>query len=94
MSVKSCLSTTGSELSVCACVCVCQGADPAGEGGGGDPSAPGGEQVGPGGPAAGLCRRGRGEGERVGRPVRGDVGQDEGERRQGTQTPTFNQRRR
>lgn len=63
-----------------------QGADPAGEGGGGDPAAPGGEQVGPGGAPAGFRRRGHGQGGRVGGPVRGDVGQDESQRGQGTPT--------
>lgn len=63
-----------------------QGADPAGEGGGGDPAAPGGEQVGPGGAPAGFHRRGHGQGGRVGGPVRGDVGQDESQRGQGTPT--------
>uniref|UniRef100_A0A4W6BW00 Uncharacterized protein n=1 Tax=Lates calcarifer TaxID=8187 RepID=A0A4W6BW00_LATCA len=66
---------------------LCQGADPEGEGGGGDPSAPGGEQVGPGGAAAGVCRRGHGEGERVGGSVRGDISQDESQRRQGVLRP-------
>lgn len=68
--------------------CVCQGADPEGEGGGGHPSAAGGQQVRPGGAAAGLCRRRHGQGRRVGGPVRGDVGQDEGQRGQGTKTTT------
>ena len=56
-----------------------QGADLAGEGRGGqDPLAAGGEQVGPGGAAAGVRGRGPRQGRGVGRPVRGDLCQDEG----------------
>lgn len=62
-----------------------QGADPACEGGGGqDPPAAGGEQVGPGGATAGVGGRGPREGRGVGRPVRGDVRQDQSQRGQGT----------
>lgn len=61
-----------------------QGADLAGEGGGGqDPSPRGREQVGPGGASAGICGRGPREGRGVGRPVCRDVSQNQSQRRQG-----------
>lgn len=67
---------------------VSQGADPEGEGGGDDPSAPCGEQIGPGRSTESFCWGGHGEGGRVGGSVRGDFSQDESQRWQGTETTT------
>ena len=60
-----------------------QGADPACEGGRERSLPAGGEQVGPGGPAAGQRRGGQGPRRAVGRLLRGDVRQNPCQRRQG-----------
>lgn len=61
-----------------------QGADPESEGGRERALPPGRQQVGPGRPAAGQCGRGQGARRAVGRVLRGDVGQDSRQCRQGT----------